>query len=401
MKFKGSPMVWVSFAMIVGVMGTALISPLYALYKDAWQLQASDISTVYVIYMSGALLSLLFFGRLPDRIGFRAVMQVGLVLVLLGTLITLLSWDVMSLTVGRFVVGLASSLLVTSTTAGFARLSPPGQLQRVAVVSGFLMAFGFGLGPLVGGVIGQWVPRPLFFAFVPTLVLGVCGLIAISKLELPAAAQVQGRKPLAWADVLPTLTWPKGESSRAFVLTCSMPFLAFGVFGLYASMAPLFLDKLVPWHGPIVSGTAIAVILFASAGVQMLAARMPTHWCGFFGLLALALSNAVLMWNLRASSAGLFAFGVLLTSIGHGMSSLAGISMVNRMTTLANRSGLMSTYLVIGYIGSMVPMMGMGWIADHWGMPAAINTFCSAVVVLGVLSAVLFQRHPMMRPRRG
>ena len=41
--------------MIVGVMGTALISPLYALYKEAWQLQASDISLIYVVYMSGAL----------------------------------------------------------------------------------------------------------------------------------------------------------------------------------------------------------------------------------------------------------------------------------------------------------------------------------------------------------
>ena len=35
MKFKPSPFAWVSFAMIVGVMGTALISPLYALYKEA------------------------------------------------------------------------------------------------------------------------------------------------------------------------------------------------------------------------------------------------------------------------------------------------------------------------------------------------------------------------------
>ena len=48
--------------MIVGVMGTALISPLYALYKDAWQLQASDISLIYVIYMGGALCTLLLAG---------------------------------------------------------------------------------------------------------------------------------------------------------------------------------------------------------------------------------------------------------------------------------------------------------------------------------------------------
>src|SRR5690606_10343473 len=95
-------------------------------------------------------------------------------------------------------------------------------------------------------------------------------------------------------DVTPKLTWPERSSSAPFILTCCLPFLAFGVFGLYASMAPLFLDRLVPWHGPMVSGSAIALILFSSATVQVLAGRVPVHYCGAGGLLALALSNALL-----------------------------------------------------------------------------------------------------------
>ena len=110
MKIKGSPFAWVSFAMIVGVMGTALISPLYAIYQEAWQLQASDVSLIYVIYMGGALCSLLFLGRLPDRAGFRKVMQTGLVLALFGTVISMLAWNMSSLIVGRIFVGIASSI---------------------------------------------------------------------------------------------------------------------------------------------------------------------------------------------------------------------------------------------------------------------------------------------------
>ncbi|MCK9507130.1 MAG: MFS transporter, partial [Pigmentiphaga sp.] len=97
MKLKGSPFFWVSFAMIVGVMGTALISPLYALYKEAWQLQTSDVSLIYVMYMGGALAGLLFLGRLPDRVGFHRMMQVGLSLALLGTAISLIAWNMASL----------------------------------------------------------------------------------------------------------------------------------------------------------------------------------------------------------------------------------------------------------------------------------------------------------------
>lgn len=387
---------WVSFAMIVGVMGTALISPLYALYKEAWQLQASDISLIYVIYMGGALCSLLFLGRLPDRVGFKPVMQVGLLLTLVGTLMSLFAWNMPSLIVGRFIVGVASSMLTTSGTMGLSALSRPGQVQRVAMMTGFLMAFGFGLGPLVGGVMGQWAPMPLVSAYVPTVVLGALGLWVLQKIELPEAVTAQQRSKLHLKDALPKLTWPQSHESSAFVLTCALPFLAFGVFGLYASMSPLFLDKLVPWHGPVVSGTAIAVILFASALVQISVGRLPTRWCGWGGFVGLALSNVLLMLNLWVGSATLFVCGVICTSLGHGMSMLAGMSMVNRIATPSNRSGLLSTYLVIGYVGSMVPMMAIGWIADHWGMVVAVSSFCSVVIVLGIAAGTLFLRHPRM-----
>ncbi len=398
MKLKGSPFAWVSYAMIVGVMGTALISPLYALYKEAWQLQTSDISLIYVVYMGGALFGLLFLGRLPDRVGFRPMMQTGLTLVLIGTAISLIAWNMASLNVGRFIVGVASSMVTTSATLGLSKLSRHGTVQRVAMMTGFLMAFGFGLGPLVGGIIGQWIPAPLVTAYVPTLFLGALALTALYRLKLPDNAKPQAGPRLCLRDVLPKLTWPEPRTSRAFVLTCFLPFLAFGVFGLYASMAPLFLDKLVPWHGPVVSGTTIALILFSSAIAQVMAARMPTHWCGAAGLISLVLSNAILMVNLGASSVILFALGVALTALGHGMAMLAGMSMVNHLATSNNRSGLLATYLVAGYVGSMVPMMGIGWIADHWGMEVAIYAFCTMVILIGVTVAVFFQRHPHMRP---
>ncbi|MBP6018044.1 MAG: MFS transporter [Burkholderiaceae bacterium] len=400
MKLKGSPFAWVSFAMIVGVMSIALISPLYALYKEAWQLQTSDISLIYVIYMSGALLGLLFLGRLPDRVGFRLMMQWGLALALTGTAISLIAWNMSSLNVGRFIVGVASSMLTTSATLGLSKLSRRGNMQHVSMMTGFLMAFGFGLGPLVGGIIGQWAPAPLVTTYIPTLFLGALGLTALYRLKLPDNAKPDPGQRVCLRDVLPTLTWPEPSASKAFVLTCCLPFLAFGVFGLYASMAPLFLDKLLPWHGPVVSGTAIALILFSSAIVQVMAARMPTHWCGALGLISLAASNAVLMTNLWAGSALLFALGVLLTALGHGMSMLAGLSMINRLATSSNRSGLLATYLVIGYIGSMVPMMGIGWIADHWSMEVAICAFGTLVIAMGVPVAVFFQRHPHMQSTR-
>jgi uncharacterized membrane protein YeaQ/YmgE (transglycosylase-associated protein family) len=55
--------------MCVGVMGTALASPLYPLYQQAWGLQPSHITQIFVT-MAGALISLLFLGRLTNLFGF-------------------------------------------------------------------------------------------------------------------------------------------------------------------------------------------------------------------------------------------------------------------------------------------------------------------------------------------
>lgn len=384
--------------MCVGVMGTALISPLYPLYREAWQLLPSDISLIYVVYMLGALSGLLFMGRLSDSMGFRKVMLGGLLLGWGGTLLTMLSWDITSLNVGRFAVGLSSSLLVTSSTVGLMQVSNRDNPQWVSMITSFLLAFGFGLGPLTGGVVGQWIPYPLVVTYIPSLILGVLAVYALQRIELQPHAVVAGAA-LGWRAFLPRLTLASRPDAWPFVLTCACPFFAFGVFGIYASMAPLFLGKILPWHGPIVSGTAIGVILLASAGIQLSCARVPVRWLGMLGLLAIVTSNAMLILNFRVTSPIVFMIGVGATAVGHGLCLLGGMSMVNRIAAPHQRSGLISTYLVCGYIGSIAPLFGVGWIADHYGFPTAITLFSSLVVVLATPLAICFFLHPRMRGR--
>lgn len=383
--------------MVVGVMGTALISPLYGLYQEAWHLQTVQVSLIYVIYMGGALCALLLFGRLPDVLGFKTTMAWALAAIWLGTLVSLLAWNAVSLSVGRFIVGAASSMVTTSASLGFLQVAPPEKRHRMAMLSSILIAFGFGVGPLMGGILGQWAPAPLVTAYLPTLVLAVLGIVGLRQVREHVHEGGTPQRRAVWADIVPRLTWPAAADSGVFVLTCALPFVAFGVFGLYASMLPLFLDQMIPWHGPVVSGTAVALILFASSGLQLLARHMPVRWAGFAGMAALAASNALLLLNLLAASTVLFFSGVLLTALGHALCMLTGMTMINRIATPHNRSGLLSTYLVVGYLGSMAPMLGIGWIADRWGMNVALACFCSAVVVMGGVAGWRFQTHPRTR----
>ncbi len=397
MKRNWSAFPWVCFAMCVGVMGTALISPLYPLYQQAWQLRTSDVSLIYVVYMVGALFGLLFMGRLSDTLGFRKVMLAGLLLGWGGTLLTMLAWDLSSLNIGRFAVGLSSSLIVTSATVGLVQISRDGASQRISLITSFLLAFGFGLGPITGGITGQWLPSPLMVTYIPSLLLGVLAVYALMRVQLKSHADELAVASLSLRTFMPRLAWTGRSDSLAFMLTCACPFFAFGVFGIYASMAPLFLEKMLPWHGPVVSGTSIGVILLASATMQLACARMNLRWCGSLGLLAVVLSNAMLVLNFRLGSPAVFIIGVCAAAAGHGMCLLAGISMVNRIATPAERSGLISTYLVCGYVGSIAPLIAVGWIADHHGLPLAITLLGLCVIVIASPLAIWFFRHPRMR----
>ena len=137
MKIRITPFAWVCFSMCVGVMGTALISPLYALYKQGWQLSNSDVTLVYTAYMGGAFFGLMCLGRLPDKMGFLSVMKKGLMLMGIGTLASMLASNVLILDGGRFMVGIASSMLTTSASVGLVQLSVKnGNLQRAATIHG-------------------------------------------------------------------------------------------------------------------------------------------------------------------------------------------------------------------------------------------------------------------------
>jgi MFS family permease len=315
--------------------------------------------------MFGALASLLFLGRLTDRFGFVAVLRAGLILMTLGVLASTVAWNVPSFALGRVVIGVASGLITTSASVGMTRLNNRGDLQRAAATTSLTIAFGFGLGPVVGGLIAQWLPWPLVTAYVPSLGLGLLAIYALYQVRIPGPADLKPAQPpaLHWRDFMPTITLPERRFARHYALGGMCAFCAFGMFSLFASLAPSFMQRMVPWHGPAVSGLSIGVILFLSAGFQYLARPRPTK-----------------------GSALLFALSVIATAAGHGLCNLAGMSIVNKVSTPATRTGLLSTYLVIGYLGTIVPILGLGWLSDHIGITEAMVAYC---IVMGALAAWL------------
>lgn len=381
--------------MCVGVMGTALASPLYPLYQQAWGLKPSDITHLFVVYMFGALTSLLFLGRLTQRHGFLTILRTGLALMTAGVVLSALAWNVPVFMLARLMIGLASGMITTSASIGMVQARPGRDPRRTAALTTVAMTLGFGLGPLVGGLMAQWVPHPLVTAYVPTAAMGLLAVYALHQLRgLPTGGtRDDALPPGTWRGVIaqwmPRLTPPPRLRRRQFWLASMGAFSAFGMFSLYSSLAPSFMQEIVPWHGPAVSGLSIAMILFLSSAFQFMVRNWRTKRVALASGCALVLCNLLLMATTLTGATLVFGAAVIATAFGHGLANVAGMGVVAKLTTPEERGGLLSSYLIVGYLGTIVPILGMGWLSDHVGLNRGLLVFCGAMALLSAVVTAL------------
>lgn len=377
-----SPFLWVAAALVAGTMGTALASPLYPLYQQAWGFPASTITEIFVSYMFGVMAALLFLGRLPDHYGELRVLRAGLALIALGLALSAAAPGVGWLLAGRVVIGLASGLITTSAMAALVDLEPTGNRARAMRIASTTSVIGFGLGPLVAGVIAQFLPAPLVTAYLVVLALVAVVLVALNRLH--AGPRRGGRLSLRPAFVLP------GAAARpAFAVAAAAAFLVFALFSLFAALAPSFLNEMLPWQGTAISGASIAAVLFVSGATQLVLRGVTVRRGLSVGLGVLTAAVGLLAVALAVHSALLFAASDVLVGVGHGIAFMSAMAIVNQVSAGAERAGIFASFLSIGYIGTIVPVLGVGLLADRIGVLGAVIGFCA---LFGVAALVLLQR---------
>jgi MFS family permease len=169
-------------------------------------------------------------------------------------------------------------------------------------------------------------------------------------------------------------------------------FSAFGMFSLFASLAPSFMKEFVPWHGPAVSGFTIASILLLSSAFQFSVRSWRNKQVVVVSGLALVACNLLLVATATSRTPLLFAASVLVTAYGHALANVGGMGVVGKLTRPSERAGLLSSYMIVGYLGTIVPILAIGWLSDHVGLNRALIAFACAMAALSAVLAVLAMR---------
>jgi len=368
----------VIFALLVGA---NLATPLYPLLQASLGLSALDVTAAFASYVLALVATLMLAGHWSDHIGRRAALLLAVLGGLAGNLVFAEAHTLAGLCAGRALQGIAVALATGASAAALRELLPsrPEWASRFTLLAS---SGGVAAGPAIGGLLSllpgaTTAPYGVHSVVLAGLLVPLFLIRARPAIAVPAVS-----RPLqALAPRRPAVS---RNARGAFWLASGVGFLSFAVFGFSLSLAPGYFARVLETDSRPLIGVLAGLPLAASAFSQLLTVR------GRFvvpaGLAALGLSVVLLGTAGALHSPLLLVAACVAAGVGQGLAFRTVFNNVAGKVEPARHAQVISTVYVITYLGSAVPVLGLGWASGVVGQPAAVFGF---VVVCGAAALVL------------
>jgi MFS family permease len=372
----------VAFALAVAMLGTTLPTPLYGLYRQRFGFSELMITVIFATYAAGVIASLVLFGRLSDQVGRRRVLLPGLALSALSATCFLTANGLPLLLVGRVLSGLSAGIFTGTATATLVDLAPPEHRGRATLVATMANMGALGTGPLLAGMLSQWVGSPLRLTFWVNLALLVPAAIGICAMPEPVSRTSHPR-------LRPQALRIPAEMRATFIQAALAGFAGFAILGLLTAVAPDFLGQGLGVTSRAVVGLVVFAVFAASTAGQVVLQFLPERVAVPAGPGALIAGMGFLALGLAASSLTLLVLGGVIGGFGQGLSFRAGLAAVNDRSPAAERGAVASSFFIVIYVAISLPVIGEGVLAQEIGLRAAGLTFAALVAGLSAVVLIL------------
>ncbi|MEU9047327.1 MULTISPECIES: MFS transporter [unclassified Kitasatospora] len=383
------------FWMIASVFVTAMAfstvpTPLYPLYQARDGFSTFTVTIVFAVYAIGVLTSLLLAGHVSDWVGRRKVLITALTLELLAAALFLTEPALPVLLLARLVTGLGIGMLTATATAHLHELHsahrPRASSQRFETVSTAANIGGLGFGPLVAGLLAQYLDAPLRL---PYLVFGALLLISVAAVALtPETVKKQPVRPTYRPQRVST---DHGDPT-GYVAAAAAGFASFAVFGLFTSLAPGFVGHTLHHPSRALAGLIVFAVFGAAATAQSLTGHLDPKTRRNIGLYAQAAGVAALAIGMRTASLPLFLAAGIAAGIGAGMLFKSAVGTVVAMATPAKRGDALAGLFLISYLGLALPPIGLGIATLYTTVTTAMTWFTGVLLILLTTAGVLARR---------
>ncbi len=219
--------VWaVAFACVVSFMGLGLVDPILTAIAKDLHASSGDVSLLFTSYLVVTAVAMLVTGYVSSRIGVKWTLISGLAIIVVFSAAGGLMNSVGGIVVARAFWGLGNALFIATSLATIVSLTK-GSLKQAILLYESALGIGIGLGPIVGGQLGQHIGwRGPFFG---VAVLMAIGLLA-TLFFLPQTPKPETKTSIA--DPIKALRYP-----GLLVVSIAALFYNYGFFALM-SVAP-------------------------------------------------------------------------------------------------------------------------------------------------------------------
>lgn len=387
---------WPALTMFTVGYGANQFVPLLAVYREALGLSDTQATAVFGVYAFGLVPGLLVGGRVSDRLGRRRLVIGFATLSLVATAVLMGGrWDVGWLYAGRFLTGVVSGTVFAVGTAWVKELSEDAGPGTGARRAGLALTAGFGVGPLVAGVLAQWAPAPVLLPYLVHL-----ALTALALVTLPRAQETRPREPRP-----PAPLWPTSARTAHFRgLTLPLAPWVFGSVTLAFTTLPAHAVGRIPGLQIAVPGLLAALALATGYGVQSAGRRLHAAATARHGdgRAAAAVGLAVVVLGCLASAyatarPGLVAAAAAaaLLGAGYGLCLSTGLREVEEGAAPDELGAVVSIFYSLAYAGLVVPYL-LTFAAPRIGYPWALIATAAAAGL--AMMVVVTARRPRADP---
>ncbi len=383
-------------AFLVLMAFTTLPTPLYPLYQRLDGFPTFVITVVFAAYGFGVMAGLYLAGHVSDYLGRRRVLLAATGVELVSAVLFVLLHDTTSLLIARFLCGLGIGAVTATATAHLAELHAVGRPGSdsgfASVVAGAVNTGGLALGPLVAGLLTQWLPAPLVLPYAVWVVLLLVALGAL--LLAPETVERRGPRPAYRPQRVRVDPHVRAEFSAAAVAAAA----AFSVLGLFTSLTASFVGGTLGVHSRLVTGSIVFGVIGASAVSQVVLGRRDVRLRLRAGMALMGAGLVLVAVGAWTTTLAVFVVSGVLAGAGVGLVFNVALTTAGTLASAGRRGETLAGMFLAAYAGITVPVIAAGVALTWFPAPGVLVVFAAVVLVAVLTSTTRMLAHTRPSP---